>query len=272
MEYFEKKNRLHDFILDKGKTVIALSGGLDSSVLIAYTRTILRKDKCLAVTAHTPYMMKDELDWAQKICTTLDVHHLIIEEPDIPEIIQNNPTLRCYYCKKFLMEKILKEIKPLGFTHLADGTNQDDSSDYRPGHRALHELGVISPFLSAGFTKKDIRRLGAELNLPLEITQKPAYACLLTRLPHDHPIDRSLLARIDAGEAFIRSLGYKACRIRVENEQARIEVPAPDISALASHHRIKVSEYLKKLNFKSISLDLEGYKQGNMNKIDNIQS
>ncbi|MEG2970297.1 MAG: ATP-dependent sacrificial sulfur transferase LarE [Akkermansia sp.] len=259
-------------ILGKGKLAIALSGGLDSSVLLAYTVTILGHQNCIALTAKTPYMMEQELQEATQLCSQLKVRQIIMSLP-IPDSIVNNPPARCYLCKKELFIELKKRAIDEGFPFIADGTNQDDLGDYRPGLQAITELGIASPFKESGFGKQAIRQLGSQLGLSSTLINKPPYACLLTRIEHHTPITEDTLRRIDQAENFLRSLGITACRVRVHTVSsnlpllARLEIPAESWSSLLSDDRIpRICQHLKQLGFAHVTLDLEGYRRGSMNQ------
>lgn len=257
---------MREFFLEKGKVAIALSGGLDSSVLLAFAVSTLGAGNCLAMTVRTPYMMDDELEYSGRLCRFLGVEHLVLET-GVPESIRDNPPLRCYLCKKALFSMLVEEAGAKGFPHVADGTNRDDESDYRPGMKALAELGVHSPMKEAGMGKDDIRSLGAELGLEASLVSKPAYACLLTRLEHGVSVDEEVLRRIDRSERYLRGLGFDGCRVRVHGAVVRIEVRPESWGRIVEPEvAAEVVAYLKQEGFLFVSLDLQGYKQGSMNK------
>ena len=259
--------RLRSVLLPMERVAVALSGGLDSSVLLVAAADILGADRCLALTAETPYVMREELRDSAALCRRLGVRQEKLVFPILPEIAET-PPLRCYLCKHALFSALAGRAAELGFPRVADGSNTDDLGDYRPGRKALHELGIISPFLEAGMGKADIRLLARTLNLPEDISEKPAYACLLTRLEHGRPVTESLLRRVDEAETFLRSLGLKGCRVRVHGEDlARIELPGPELGLFRQGGLSEaVVSRLRALGFRHITLDLEGYSRGSMNK------
>ena len=250
------------------RLAVALSGGLDSSVLLAAAVRILGADHCLALTARTPYVMEEEVRDSTALCRRLGVRQekTGVSHPARP--LANNPPLRCYLCKHALFSSLAARAAEMGFPLLADGSNLDDLDDYRPGRKALQELGIPSPFLEAAMDKADIRRLAFRLGLPESVCGKPAYACLLTRLEHNRPVTEVLLRRVDAAESFLRTLGLKGCRVRAHGDSlARIELPEKERrlfwdGQLAS----TAARRLRELGFRHITLDLEGYSRGNMNE------
>lgn len=260
--------RLRDVLLPLKSVAIALSGGLDSSVLLAAAVHMLGKEHCLAMTASTPYVMSEELEEGHELCRQLEVRQEVLEMP-IPASIADNPPLRCYLCKHVLFSSMQSRASELGFSHLADGSNLDDLNDYRPGRKALKELAVLSPFLEAHITKDEIRTMARDLHLPQRISGKPAYACLLTRLEHGRPVTVELLRRVDEAERFLRSLGLKGCRVRVHGaDLARIELPSPERDLFWQEELGgPVAQRLTELGFRHITLDLRGYARGSMNQL-----
>ncbi len=251
--------RLRAVLLPRERLAVALSGGLDSSVLLAAAVRILGADHCLALTAQTPYVMEEEVRDSTALCRRLGVRQ---------EKLAFNPPLRCYLCKHALFSSLADKAAELGFPLLADGSNLDDLDDYRPGRRALQELGIPSPFLEAAMDKADIRRLACRLGLPESVSGKPAYACLLTRLEHNRPVTEALLRRVDAAESFLRTLGLKGCRVRVHGDSlARIELPEKEGDLFWNRKlAATVARRLRELGFRHITLDLEGYSRGSMNE------
>ncbi|WP_290488098.1 MULTISPECIES: ATP-dependent sacrificial sulfur transferase LarE [unclassified Akkermansia] len=259
--------RLRAVLLPRERLAVALSGGLDSSVLLAAAVQILGADHCLALTAQTPYVMEEEVRDSTALCRRLGVRQEKLAFP-IPPALANNPPLRCYLCKHALFSSLADKAAELGFPLLADGSNLDDLDDYRPGRRALQELGIPSPFLEAAMNKADIRRLACWLGLPESVSGKPAYACLLTRLEHNRPVTEALLRRVDAAESFLRTLGLKGCRVRVHGDSlARIELPEKEGDLFWNRKlAATVARRLRELGFRHITLDMEGYSRGSMNE------
>lgn len=258
--------RLRSVLLSRERIAVALSGGLDSSVLLAAAAGVLGAERCLALTVQTPYVMEEELRDSSELCLHLGVKQEKLVFP-ILKAIEDNPPLRCFLCKHALFSALKARAAELGFSTVADGSNMDDLGDYRPGRKALEELGILSPFMEAAMGKKDIRRTARELGLPESISGKPPYACLLTRLEHNRPVTEPLLRQVDAAESFLRSLGLKGCRVRVHGDDlARIELPEREQASFWNNGFAQpVARRLRELGFRHISLDLEGYSRGSMN-------
>lgn len=257
-----KINSLRDYIKDLEKVAIAFSGGVDSTFLVKVCKDVL-KENAVAVTIASPYIPKWEIKEAKELTASLGIKHIIINM-SIEEEVKFNPKDRCYKCKKKVFSKIMEKANSLGIVNIIDGTNKDDESDYRPGMVALEELKIKSPLLELDFRKDDIRKYSKELNLPT--WNKPAYACLLTRLQIGEEVTKEKLDKIEKAEVFISSLGIKGIRVRNHGELARIEVQPNDIENILNKDVLKsIALELKKLGYKYITLDIEGYKVGSLN-------
>jgi uncharacterized protein len=239
---------------------VAFSGGADSSLLLAAAQEALA-GKVLALTVVTPYMERQEIGDALVLAEELGVRHELVEL-DIPATMASNPTDRCYHCKLALYERLLECGREAGYPRVLDGSNIDDLNDYRPGLRALRELGIESPLLDCRLTKADVRRLSAGLGL--STTDKPANACLLTRLPVGQRIAMGDLQRIEEAERLLRSRGYRWVRVRQHGLLARIEVEAGQRARLLDD-AAWVVESLEALGFRHVTMDLAGYRLGSMN-------
>ncbi|MFO1372008.1 MAG: ATP-dependent sacrificial sulfur transferase LarE [Candidatus Competibacteraceae bacterium] len=245
-----------------GTIAVAFSGGLDSSLLLAAAHMALG-ERVLALTVATPYMATWEITEARDLAQTLGVRHQVLERP-MPAAIAHNPPDRCYLCKRTLFTELKAIAAQEGCIWLADGTNQDDLNDYRPGLRALRELAVRSPLLEAGLGKADIRRYAQALKLP--VWNKPAYACLLTRLPHDTEVQPERLQRVAAAEQALRALGFSTVRVRCHDDLARIEVNRAEQSRLLEATLAdQVTTALTACGFRYVTLDLQGYRMGSFN-------
>jgi uncharacterized protein len=260
--YQDKYERLLDYLKKLSHAAVAFSGGTDSTFLLWAAKEVLG-NKVLALTVKTPYIPDWEIEEATLFCEKHAIRHSIIELP-FPEIIRGNPEDRCYKCKRQLFERLLEEAAAQGIDTMLEGTNADDINDYRPGLRALRELTILSPLLEAGLTKAAIRDLSKSMGLPT--WDKPAYACLLTRLPYNQPVDENTLTRIEKAELFLIRAGYRAVRVRVQDNTARIEMESELMPRfVTSGFYIKTTAYMKSLGFQFISLDLEGYRKGSFN-------
>lgn len=260
----EKYKKLISYLQGLESVVIAFSGGVDSTFLMQAAKEALG-DKVLAVTIVSPYIPTWEVKEAKELVKELNVRHELVEVPVILDAIKNNPEDRCYLCKHFVFSKIIELQKDRGFKYVVDGTNLDDTKDYRPGMRALKELGVVSPLLENNISKENIRRFSKELGL---VTwDKPAYACLLSRIPYNQEIKIEDLRKIERAEVYLMKQGFKGVRVRSHGDLARIEVQRQDRTRFISEELMdKVGEEFKQLGFRYVTLDLQGYKMGSLNK------
>lgn len=259
----ENKTDRLDTILNELKTlVVAFSGGVDSSYLVYHAKK-LKNVNLIAVTVRTPYIPKREINEAIEFAATHGIIHRIIDVP-FQEIIRHNPVDRCYLCKKILFNKIIDFAKENNYRFVADGTNADDKGEYRPGLKALKELEIRSPLAEAGITKNDIRELARKEGL--SIWDKPAMACLLTRIPYETEITEVVLKMIEDAETLLFEKGYPGTRVRVHKDIARLEcLPGFMEKLINDPERELIVAHLKKIGFRYISLDLEGYRTGSMN-------
>ena len=258
--------KLKEIIKEMDSIVIAFSGGVDSSFLLAAAAQSLGK-KVIAVTAKSPTYPGRELREAKAIAKGLNCRHIIIDtgELEIKEFM-NNQKNRCYFCKKELFLKLIAVKNEYKFNFVADGTNYDDLDKYRPGLKALKELGIRSPLAEARLTKEEIRQYSRQLNLPT--WNKQDLSCLASRLPYGEKISKSVLKKIEKAEDFLYSLGFRQVRVRYHYPIARIEIEKDEIPVMLRPKIIeKIIKRLKKLEFEYITLDLEGYRTGSMDKL-----
>lgn len=259
-----KLEKLGELLVKGGSCAVAFSGGVDSSFLLAAAVRFLGREKVLAITAVPPYVARWEIREADELAEKLEVSHRKVELP-MAEEVKNNPPDRCYFCKKILFTEMMKAAREWGTDFLCDGSNADDTKDYRPGMKALRELGIASPLLEAGLTKEEIRTISREWELPT--WDKPPYACLLTRIPHDEAVDLKILDQIEKSEKVMIDEGFPYVRVRHHGDTARLEIPRSDFDTFISGgHYSTVDAKLKELGFLRVTLDLGGYKMGGMNK------
>lgn len=258
----DKYTQLIDYLKELDSVLVAFSGGVDSTFLLRACKEALG-DRAKAVTICSPYIPKWEIEEAKKLASTIVIAHDIITV-DIDSSIKNNPSNRCYLCKKYIFN-ILKEIaKEQGYQYVIDGSNFDDVKDYRPGLNALAELQIKSPMLDVKLTKNEIRHLSRQLGL--KTWDKPAYACLLTRIPHDTELKISDFEMIEKAEKSMMARGFLAVRVRKHGELARIEVSKDDREKLLNESLLDdIAESLRAIGFKYITIDAEGYRTGSFN-------
>jgi uncharacterized protein len=260
----KKSDKLESIIRQYTSVLVAFSGGVDSTLLAFVCKKVLG-DKTVLATATSSTYTQRELNDARTIGQSFSVRHIFIvsEELDIPEF-SHNPHDRCYYCKKELFSKLKELATQHGCDTVFDGNNVDDIGDYRPGRKAIKELGIVSPLELAEMTKKDIRELSRHYNLPT--AEKPAMACLSSRIPYGEQITKEKLIRVEAAENFVASLGFTQFRVRSHGDLARLEFISSEIEKAFSNRDILLNE-LKKAGFTYVCIDLQGYRTGAMNEV-----
>jgi len=260
-----KLSKLKSILSKYNSCLIAFSGGVDSTFLLKIASSVFPKDKILSVTANSATYPKEELIFAKQIAKQLGVRHKVINTLELnnKQFVANS-SKRCYFCKKELFTKLKKLAKNNNLQAVFDASNVSDKSDFRPGSLAKKELGVFSPLEEANLTKDDIRILSRKLGL---LTwDKPALACLASRIPYETKISEPILKRINKAEYFLRKMGFKQARVRDYNLFARIEVAKEDIPVIVCK-RQRVIDKFKKLGYNYITVDLEGYRSGSMNEV-----
>lgn len=261
--FTKKKEHLVNILSEMEDVVVAMSGGVDSLLLAKVAYDTLG-ERSLAVTADSPSLPRRELDDIVSIVKNFGIPHkvLVTSELNNPEYIENTSN-RCYFCKDELFDHLDQIRSETNAKWVLFGENVDDQSDHRPGSIAAIEHGVRAPLKEAGFTKNEIRLYAKSLNLP--VWNKPASACLASRIPYGQPITAEKLAQVEHAEYFLHEMGIENCRVRHHGEVARIEVDQKDLEKIISHAQ-KIYEAFKDIGFMYTAVDLAGYRRGSMNE------
>ncbi|WP_295542850.1 ATP-dependent sacrificial sulfur transferase LarE [uncultured Thiohalocapsa sp.] len=245
-----------------GGIAVAFSGGADSALLLACARAAVGADKVVALTAVTPYMVRQEIGDAVELATALGLRHELVEM-EMPAGMADNPPDRCHRCKYRMYQLLLERAQRLGHATVLDASNLDDAAQSRPGLRALRALGIGTPFIQQGIDKAAVRAISQALDLPT--WRKPSNACLLTRLRHNHPVSMRELQRVEEAERLLQDMAFESVRVRSHGALARIEVASGQRERLAQHADA-VGEALQSLGFRHVCLDLFGYRHGSMDE------
>jgi len=272
MDLTAKSERLHAILVDLQRVAVALSGGVDSSYLLAAAVDALGAASVLALTADSPLFPQTELSTARDTANQLGVEHRIVPFDDLanPQVAANSAD-RCYHCKRSRFEALLALAKERGEATLVHGENVDDLTVYRPGNAAAKELGVRAPLAEAGLSKAEIRQLARARGLAN--WNMPSAACLATRFPYGTPLTRKALARVEAAEQLLRTvLGNVQMRVRDHGAVARLELEPEAVDILTSNQQMRhrVVAGLRELGYRYVTLDLEGYRSGSFD--DQIKS
>ena len=262
----QKKERLLALMAEYAlqDTMVAFSGGVDSSLLLklACEAAAETGKKVYGVTVQTRLHPLGEADEARRAAREMGAIHLILTVDELEEAgIMDNPPDRCYLCKKYLFQKMLERAGELGIPFILEGTNEDDLHVYRPGIKALKELGIASPLANVQMTKEEVRTLAAAYGL--QAASKPAAPCLATRFPYGTSLTYGKMRQVEQGENYLKGLGLRNVRLRVHDMVARIEVDAEEFPVLMSR-RVEAAAYLKGLGYGYVTLDLEGFRSGSM--------
>lgn len=255
-----------------GSVLVAYSGGVDSTVVACVARQVLGKDNAPAVLGDSPSLPRREFKEAQAIAKALDLQMHIVEpgESDDQGYVANQGN-RCFYCKSYLYDAMHELADRLDIAAIANGTNADDMGDHRPGLEAARKARVVSPLLEAGLSKQDVRDLARYLNLPN--ADKPAAACLSSRIAYGQPVTREALARVEAAEDALHELGLRGFRVREHDRLARIEVVPDDMPRFTDvQFRDRVISELKDAGYVYVTLDIEGFRSGSGNALLSISA
>lgn len=261
-----KYDILCDIIREKKRVAVAFSAGVDSTFLLKVSRDILGED-AVAITMDSVFFKSKEKAEAVDFCERANIHHILCHVDILQsEYVYSNPVNRCYYCKRQMFEAIWEVARHNDIEHLLEGSNMDDTKDYRPGRVALQELGVESPLCEARLYKDEIRLLSKSMELPTY--NKPSFACLASRIAYKEEITKEKLDMVEQAENVLEKLGFLQFRVRMHSDLARIEVDESDFIKMSDKEvRNHIYESLQRIGFSYVSLDLRGYRTGSMNEV-----
>ncbi|MEL6778557.1 MAG: ATP-dependent sacrificial sulfur transferase LarE [Cyanobacteria bacterium J06597_16] len=261
-----KLAQLQNIFREMDRALVAYSGGIDSTLVAKVAHDVLGT-KALAVTANSPSLMPEDFADAKSQAAEMGVAHKVVETHEMDnDNYTSNPVNRCYFCKSELHDTLRPLANELGYEYVVDGLNADDLQDYRPGIAAAKERGVRSPLAEVGITKLEVRELSKHLGLPW--WDKPSQPCLSSRFPYGELITTEKLHRVGRAERYMRDLGYRNLRVRSDGETARIELMPEEIKTFVVNVDMPtLVEAFQKLGFTYVTLDLEGYKSGKLNRV-----
>ena len=260
----DKVEAAKTILLELGSVVVAFSAGVDSTYLLALAVETLGPDRVVAAMGISPSLAQRERALGHALANRLGATLREIETGEMEDpAYAANPANRCFFCKQDLFGRLNALKAELGFGAVVSGANADDLGDFRPGMQAGLEMGVRSPLLEANLTKEEIRQASKDLDLPT--WDKPAMACLASRIPYGEAITPQLLARVERSESALKDLGLRQVRVRDHGLVARIEVPVGDLEQVLQH-REAITARLKNLGYRYVTLDLQGFRSGSMNE------
>jgi len=253
-----------------GNVVVAFSGGVGSTLMLALAVRALGADNVLAAMGVSPSLARREREEGRRLAERIGAELVEIETHEMSNpLYASNPANRCFYCKTDLFGRLKELAFQREFKAVASGANADDTGDFRPGLQAGRELGILNPLMEAGLTKADIREVSRALDLPT--WNKPAMACLASRVPYGQLLSPERLGRIEQAEYVLKDLGFVQCRVRDHDTIARVEVPPADLARLVAAGP-QIAAALKKLGYAYVTVDLEGFRSGSMNETLSAQA
>ena len=265
-------HKLKSFIRQYDKVAVAFSGGVDSSFLLKAASDAIGQENVIAITLKAAVNPEREVEEAIELAELAGVRHIVIpvDVMSVPGFAENPPD-RCYICKTAIFERIIEEAKGYDINIIFDGTNADDENDYRPGMRALKELGVISPLKDCGLGKREIRQLSMEMGI--KTWDKPSMACLASRIPYNEPITEKNLNMVGKAEGLLQAMGFTQFRVRCHGSIARIEIAPEEMRKALDITVMKyINDGLKDMGFHYVTLDMQGYRTGSLNEnLENIK-
>ena len=262
----DKMEHLKSFFQEMGRVAIAFSGGVDSTFLLKTAHDLLGEN-AIALTVRSRVFPERELQEAKNFCRQEGIRQIVLSFDELKvEGFRDNPPNRCYLCKTALFQAMKEKAQEEGIQIIAEGSNMDDLGDYRPGLKAVAELGIRSPLREAELTKSEIRLLSKQLNL--STWEKPSFACLASRFVYGEQITKEKLGMVEQAEQLLLDLGFRQMRVRIHGNLARIEVLPEDISRFMKPElRETIQRKFREYGFAYVSLDLKGYRTGSMNEI-----